>query len=54
MDRLQNAHDSLDRLYQAIGGKLAAMINRADDFCKNASDHSYVHEARVSYGLEEL
>ncbi len=36
------AHAELDALYQAIGGKLTAMINRADDFCKNLPDHSYV------------
>lgn len=46
----------LDALYQQIGAKLSAMINRADDFCKNPSDHSYLREEAVAYetGDEEL
>lgn len=47
-------HEALDRLYQEIGGKLAAMINRADDFCKNAPSHSYMREDCVTYDIEEL
>ncbi len=42
-------HSELDLLYQNLGGKLAAMINRADDFCKNASDHQYVAETPDPY-----
>jgi four helix bundle protein len=48
------AHAELDTLYQAIGGKLTAMINRADDFCKNPPDHSYVKEDTQPYDPEEL
>jgi hypothetical protein len=32
---------SLDAQWQSIGGKLSRMIDRADDFCKNAPDTDY-------------
>lgn len=47
-------YEALDRLYQGIGGMLAAMINRADDFCKNAPDHSYVQEQDPTYSADDL
>ena len=52
----QSTHDGLDQLYRQIGAKLSAMINRADDFCKNASDHNYLREDAAPYetGDEEL
>ncbi|MEQ1861486.1 MAG: four helix bundle protein [Chthoniobacteraceae bacterium] len=31
----------LDQRYDAIGGMLSRMIDRADDFCKNAPDTDY-------------
>ena len=34
-------HQELDAQWQAIGGRLARMIDRADDFCKNAPDTDY-------------
>jgi len=34
-------HAKLDAQWQAIGGRLARMIDRADDFCKNAPDTDY-------------
>jgi four helix bundle protein len=34
-------HRQLDAPWQAIGGKLARMIDRADDFCKLAPDTDY-------------
>jgi four helix bundle protein len=33
--------DDLDRRYDAIGGMLSRMIDRADDFCKNAPATDY-------------
>jgi len=33
--------DSLDARCQSIGGMLTRMIDRADDFCKNAPDKDY-------------
>jgi four helix bundle protein len=33
--------DELDRRYQAIGGMLSRMIDRADDFCKHAPTTDY-------------
>ena len=48
------AHAELDTLYQGIGGKLTAMINRAGDFCKNPPDHSYVKEEGPLYTPEKL
>lgn len=33
--------DDLNQRYQAIGGMLARMIDRADDFCKNAPQTDY-------------
>ena len=41
----------LDELWQSVGGMLANMINRADDFCKNPSDHSFLREEQETYGL---
>src|ERR1044071_1033586 len=32
---------TLDAQWQSIGGKLSRMIDRADDFCKNAPDTDY-------------
>lgn len=32
---------NMDAQWQAIGGRLARMIDRADDFCKNAPDTDY-------------
>lgn len=37
----QEQFDELDRRYQAIGGMLSRMIDRADDFCKNPSNTDY-------------
>ena len=34
-------HAKLDGQWQAIGGRLARMIDRADDFCKNPPDTDY-------------
>jgi len=42
-------HQELDALYRQIGAKLSAMINRADDFCKNPSDHNYLREEVAAY-----
>jgi four helix bundle protein len=47
-------YEALDRLYQEIGGMLVAMINRADDFCKNAPDHSYVQDDYAIYNADDL
>ena len=33
--------EELDRAYQAIGGMLSRMIDRAGDFCKNAPSTNY-------------
>jgi four helix bundle protein len=33
--------EELDRRYQAIGGMLSRMIDRADDFCKHAPSTDY-------------
>ena len=33
--------DELDRRYDAIGGMLSRMIDRADDFCKHAPGTDY-------------
>ncbi len=33
--------EALDARYQAIGGMLARMIDRAEDFCKHAPDADY-------------
>ena len=41
--------EELDALYREIAAKLSAMINRADDFCKNAPDHSYLQEELGTY-----
>ena len=35
------SHRRLDAQWQAIGGKLSRMIDRADDFCKFAPDTDY-------------
>jgi four helix bundle protein len=32
---------NLDDRYQAVGGMLSRMIDRADDFCKNAPETDY-------------
>ncbi len=40
----------LDNLWAHVGGMLSAMINRADDFCKNAPDHNYMAEESQFYG----
>ena len=37
----KEAFDDLDRRYDAIGGMLSRMIDRADDFCKNAPATDY-------------
>ena len=37
----KNDFDELDGRYQAIGGMLARMIDRADDFCKNPPHADY-------------
>jgi four helix bundle protein len=37
----QEQFDDLDTRYQSIGGMLARMIDRADDFCKNAPGTDY-------------
>ncbi len=52
----QEQYQGLDALYQQIGGMLSNMISKADDFCKNAPDHSYIAEEAEPYGLsiEEL
>ncbi len=34
-------HEKVDALWQAVGGKLVRMIDRADDFCKFAPDTDY-------------
>ena len=49
-------HEELDALYREIAAKLSAMISRADDFCKNAPDHSYLQEEPGTYhvGDEDL
>jgi four helix bundle protein len=39
----------LDLVWQHVGGMLTNMMNRADDFCKNAPDHPYVREGGVEY-----
>ena len=39
----------LDLLWQQVGGMLANMMGRADDFCKNAPDYPYVREDGVEY-----
>jgi four helix bundle protein len=44
-------HEEMDRTWQEVGGMLAAMINRADDFCKNAPDHRFVKEELAVYEL---
>ena len=41
----------LDALWQSAGGLLSNMISRADDFCKNPSDHSFLREEQETYGL---
>ena len=46
-------HQELDQLWQQVGGMLSNMISRADDFCKNAPDHSFVREAGVEYDAPE-
>jgi four helix bundle protein len=45
----QGVHRELDALYGEVAAKLNAMINRADDFCKNAPDHNYLHERSEGY-----
>ena len=49
-------HSELDALYREIAAKLNAMINRADDFCKNEPDHNYFHEEPGKYetDIDEL
>ena len=37
----QAQFDDLNARFQSIGGMLARMIDRADDFCKNAPDTDY-------------
>ena len=37
----QEAFDALDQRYDAIGGMLSRMIDRADDFCKHAPATDY-------------
>lgn len=51
------AHGDLDALYREVAAKLSAMINRADDFCKNAPGHNYLHEGPGTYraiAMEDL
>ena len=50
----KSLHENLDELYQRIGGKLAAMIERADDFCKSAPDHTSVAESSALYTVDAL
>jgi len=47
----EEQHRALDVLYQQVGGMLSNMISKADDFCKNAPDHSYIAEDSDPYGL---
>jgi len=42
----RNSFDDLDGRYNAIGGMLSRMIDRADDFCKNAPATDYRSIAR--------
>ena len=37
----KEAFEELDRRYDAIGGMLSRMIDRADDFCKHAPATDY-------------
>ncbi len=37
----KESFDDLNRRYDAIGGMLSRMIDRADDFCKFAPDTDY-------------
>jgi len=37
----RDAFEELDRRYDAIGGMLSRMIDRADDFCKHAPATDY-------------
>ncbi len=37
----KEAFEDLDKRYDAIGGMLSRMIDRADDFCKHAPDTDY-------------
>lgn len=39
--------DDLNRRYDAIGGMLSRMIDRADDFCKHAPATDYRTLARI-------
>ena len=41
------------RTSQEVAAKLNAMINRADDVCKNAPDHDYLHEGPGSYQTDD-
>jgi four helix bundle protein len=47
-------HHELDQLYQGIGGKLMAMISRADDFCGKGPDHQHVSESPAPYTTDDL
>lgn len=42
----KEAFEDLDKRYDAIGGMLSRMIDRADDFCKHAPDTDYRTVAR--------
>jgi four helix bundle protein len=43
--------EELDKRYDAIGGMLSRMIDRADDFCKNAPSTDYRSVAREEESL---
>jgi len=47
----QRKHRELDQTWQEVGGMLSNMISRADDFCKNPPDHSYIREDVEDYKL---
>jgi len=42
-------HQELEALYAEVAAKLNAMIDKADDFCKNAPDHNYFQEEPAEY-----
>jgi four helix bundle protein len=50
----ETTHRDLDGLYCRVGAKLSAMINKADDFCKNPPHHNYMRDAEGEYEIEEL
>jgi four helix bundle protein len=56
-DALDNAYiskqsfEDIDRRYDAIGGMLSRMIDRADDFCKHAPGTDYRSVVREEHGI---